>query len=132
MSPAKEATSRFGLRSFRAKFLLVVGSAVLFDLLVSGGLALWNVNRLSRDATEQVGLGLTKATSEYLQNYIATTAERTDLLIDQEIDLAIEVLERSLELFPGGDLVIERLEVGEQVAVEHDFGSRCGLDAAHG
>ena len=83
MSPVEEATSRFGLRSFRAKFLLVVGGAVLFDLLVSGGLALWNVNRLSRDATEQVGLGLTKATSEYLQNYIATTAERTDLLIDQ-------------------------------------------------
>jgi sigma-B regulation protein RsbU (phosphoserine phosphatase) len=83
MSPVEEATSRFGLRSFRAKFLLVVGSAVLFDLLVSGGLALWNVNRLSRDATEQVGLGLTKATSEYLHNYIETTAERTDLLIDQ-------------------------------------------------
>jgi phosphoserine phosphatase RsbU/P len=90
MSTTEEPTSRFGLHSFRAKFLLVVGSAVLFDLLVSGGLALWNVNRLSRDATQQVGLGLTKATSEYLQNYIATTAERTDLLIDQvhtEVDI---------------------------------------------
>lgn len=90
MSTSEEPTSRFGLRSFRAKFLLVVGGAVLFDLLVSGGLALWNVNRLSRDATQEVGLGLTKATSEYLQNYISTTAERTDLLIDQvhtEIDI---------------------------------------------
>ena len=63
--------------------MLVVGGAVLFDLLVSGGLALWNVNRLSRDATQQVGRGLTKATSEYLQNYIATTADRADLLLDR-------------------------------------------------
>lgn len=83
MTAVEGPSSRFGLRSFRAKFLLVVGGAVLFDLLISGGLALWNVNRLSRDATEQVGLGLKKATSEYLQNYIQTTAERTDLLIDQ-------------------------------------------------
>src|SRR6188768_2180498 len=90
MSPVEEATSRFGLRSFRAKFVLVVGGAVLFDLLVSGSLALWNVNRLSNDAMQQVGLGLTRATGEYLQNYIQTTAERTDLLIDQlhtEIDI---------------------------------------------
>src|SRR5580704_1746839 len=83
MSRTGGTSSRFGLRSFRAKFILVVGGAVLFDLLISGGLALWNVNRLSRDATQQVGLGLTKATSEYLHNYIETTAERTDLLIDQ-------------------------------------------------
>ncbi|EHK53107.1 hypothetical protein MAXJ12_31904 [Mesorhizobium alhagi CCNWXJ12-2] len=72
-----------GLHSFRAKFLLVVGGAVLFDLLIGGGIALWNVNRLSSDATRQVGLGLTKATGEYLQNYVGTTAERTDLLIDR-------------------------------------------------
>lgn len=35
LSPIKE--HRLGLRSFRAKFLIVVGGAVLFDLLVSGG-----------------------------------------------------------------------------------------------
>ena len=90
------ATPRFGLRSFRAKFVLVVGGAVLFDLLVSGGLALWNVNRLSRDATQQVGLGLTKATSEYLHNYIETTAERTDLLIDQ-VHTEVDVLAGSMQ-----------------------------------
>ncbi|MDT3378593.1 SpoIIE family protein phosphatase [Labrys neptuniae] len=83
MSAKGGNSSRFGLRSFRAKFVLVVGGAVLFDLLISGGLALWNVNRLSVDATQQVGLGLTKATGEYLHNYIETTAERTDLLLDQ-------------------------------------------------
>jgi phosphoserine phosphatase RsbU/P len=62
--------SVFRFNSFRAKFMIVVGGAVLFDLLVSGGVALWNVNRLSRDATHQIESGLTKATQEYLQNYI--------------------------------------------------------------
>ncbi len=96
MSTSDERTPRFGLRSFRAKFVLVVGGAVLFDLLVSGGLALWNVNRLSRDATQQVGLGLTKATGEYLHNYIETTAERTDLLIDQ-VHTEVDVLAGSMQ-----------------------------------
>ncbi|WP_040588891.1 SpoIIE family protein phosphatase [Allomesorhizobium alhagi] len=83
MSGSDVRKPRLGLHSFRAKFLLVVGGAVLFDLLIGGGIALWNVNRLSSDATRQVGLGLTKATGEYLQNYVGTTAERTDLLIDR-------------------------------------------------
>lgn len=73
----------FRLNSFRAKFLIVVGGAVLFDLLVGGGVALWNVNRLSRDATRQIESGLTKASQEYLQNYIETTALRADLLFDR-------------------------------------------------
>ncbi|TIM80409.1 MAG: hypothetical protein E5Y59_26675, partial [Mesorhizobium sp.] len=55
----------------------------LFDLLVGGSVALWNVNRLSRDATYQIESGLTKASQEYLQNYIETTALRADLLFDQ-------------------------------------------------
>ena len=86
MSPIAEATpSRFGfsLTSFRAKFVLVVGGAVLVDLLVAGGIALWNVNRLSTNAMEEVGRGLEKANIEYLQNYIETTVERTDLLLDR-------------------------------------------------
>jgi sigma-B regulation protein RsbU (phosphoserine phosphatase) len=70
-------------KSFRAKFVLVVGAAVLFDLLLSGSIALWNVNRLSRDATHEIEQGLTKASQEYLQNYIETTALRADLLIDR-------------------------------------------------
>jgi sigma-B regulation protein RsbU (phosphoserine phosphatase) len=73
----------FRLSSFRAKFLIVVGGAVLFDLLVGGSVALWNVNRLSSDATHQIESGLTKASQEYLQNYIETTALRADLLFDQ-------------------------------------------------
>lgn len=68
--------------SFRAKFMLVVGGALLFDLLLAGGIAMWNVHRLSLNATQQVGAGLQRSTMEYLENYLETTVERTDLLLD--------------------------------------------------
>ncbi|AVA25556.1 SpoIIE family protein phosphatase [Rhizobium sp. NXC24] len=79
-------TGRFffpGIRSFRAKFVLVVGGAVLFDLLVSGGLALWNVQRLSRDATSEVGQGLERASQDYIRSYADSTAARVGLLLNQ-------------------------------------------------
>ena len=127
MSAANEPLSRFGMRSFRAKFLLVVGGAVLFDLLVSGGLALWNVNRLSRDATQEVGRGLTKATSEYLQNYIATTAERTDLLIDQ-VHAEIDILAGSTQALidhPGA-----RTALGEAIERDPSFSTPLTYNSA--
>ena len=68
---------------FRAKFILVVGGAVLFDLLVSGGLALWNVQRLSRDATLEVGQGLEAASQEYIRTYADSTASQVSLLLRQ-------------------------------------------------
>jgi len=83
MTADAEQTPRFGLRSFRAKFVLVVGGAVLFDLLVSGGLALWNVQKLSQDAASEVGEGLTTANQEYIRSYAASTASRVDLLLDR-------------------------------------------------
>ena len=83
MTDAPIAKQRLGLRSFRAKFLLVVGGAVLFDLLVSGGLALWNVQRLSRNATMEVGQGLEKASQDYIGSYADSTAAEVGLLIDQ-------------------------------------------------
>ncbi|AZN98269.1 HAMP domain-containing protein [Mesorhizobium sp. M9A.F.Ca.ET.002.03.1.2] len=83
MNADSEPKLRFGLRSFRAKFVLVVGGAVLFDLLVSGGLALWNVQELSRDATSEVGEGLTRANQEYILSYANSTASRVDLLLDR-------------------------------------------------
>jgi sigma-B regulation protein RsbU (phosphoserine phosphatase) len=69
--------------SFRAKFILVVGGAVLFDLLISGGLALWNVQRLSRDATEEVGHGLEQASLDYIRTYANSTAAQVSLLLGQ-------------------------------------------------
>lgn len=81
--PASAARWRFPALSFRLKFILVVGAAVLFDLLLSGGIALWNVNRLSNDATRQIESGLTKASEEYLRNYIETTALRSEAVLAQ-------------------------------------------------
>ena len=81
--PNERQFGRFSLRSFRAKFILVVGAAVLFDLALAGGIGIWNVQRLSKDATQQVGEGLTTATEDYLQTYIDTTALRADLLIER-------------------------------------------------
>ncbi|MET0166909.1 MAG: SpoIIE family protein phosphatase [Vicinamibacterales bacterium] len=118
MTADAEKAPRFGLRSFRSKFVLVVGGAVLFDLLVSGGLALWNVNRLSNDATQQVGLGLTKATIEYLHNYIETTAERTNLLIDQ-VHTEVDILAGSMQTLIDHPEV--KAALGEAIAKDPTF-----------
>jgi phosphoserine phosphatase RsbU/P len=73
----------FQPKSFRTKFILVVGAAVVFDLLLSGGVALWNVSRLSRESSSEIQHGLEKASNEYLENYIQTTALRANLLFDR-------------------------------------------------
>ncbi|MDF0697145.1 SpoIIE family protein phosphatase [Rhizobium sp. MC63] len=89
-----------GLRSFRAKFILVVGGAVLFDLLVSGGLALWNVQRLSRDATLEVGQGLEAASQEYIRTYADSTAAQVSLLLKQvhnDVDTLAGVLQAQID-----------------------------------
>ena len=72
-----------GLRSFRAKFVLLVGGAVLFDLLIGGGLALWNVRTLSRDAAIEVGQGLEKASQDYIRSYADSTAAQVGLQLEQ-------------------------------------------------
>jgi sigma-B regulation protein RsbU (phosphoserine phosphatase) len=105
--------SFFGLNSFRAKFLIVVGGAVLFDLLVGGGVALWNVNRLSRDATAQIESGLTNASQEYLQNYIETTALRADLLFDR-MHSEVTALAGSMQTLI--DHPAAKTEIGEALA----------------
>jgi len=79
---AGAAPGRFSLRSFRAKFILVVGIALLFALLLSGGIAIFNVQRLSKDVAAEVGAGLTNANEEFLRTYIDTTAQRADLLLE--------------------------------------------------
>lgn len=96
---AAAALPALGLRSFRAKFIAVVGTAVLFDLLLSSGLALWNVQRLSNDATVQVGEGLTAATEEYMHTYAVNTARDADLLIDQvhaQVSVLADVLQSKI------------------------------------
>lgn len=73
----------FSFKSFRAKFVVVVGAAIIFDLMLAGGVAIWNVQNLSRDATRTIGDGLTRASQEYLDTYIETTGRRADSLLAQ-------------------------------------------------
>ena len=102
-------------RSFRAKFVLVVGAAVLFDLLLSGGLALWNVQRLSRDAAVEVGEGLTSASQEYLKTYIDSTAVRADLILDR-VHAEVDALAGSMQAQIDNPRM--KGEVGETLAAE--------------
>ncbi len=74
---------RFSLRSFRAKFVLVVGAAVFFDLVLAGGVAIWNMQRLSRDARNEISAGLTQSTEQFLQTSIEMTTSQADLLLDR-------------------------------------------------
>ncbi len=86
--------------SFRAKFILVVGGAVLIDLLISGGLALWNVQRLSRDAAEEVGHGLEQASQDYIRTYANSTAAQVSLLLGQvnnDVGVLADVLQEQID-----------------------------------
>ncbi|OHV72814.1 SpoIIE family protein phosphatase [Ensifer sp. LCM 4579] len=110
--PAQE-TPGIGLRSFRAKFVLVVGGAVLFDLLVTGGLALWNVQRLSRDAATEVGQGLEQANQDYIRSYAESTAARVNLLLSQvhsDVGTLAGVLQAQI------DRPVRKSQIGEAMA----------------
>jgi sigma-B regulation protein RsbU (phosphoserine phosphatase) len=70
-------------KTFRSKFILTVGTVVLISMLVSTALALRNAKLLASDATDEIRKGLTRASQEYLTNYIQTTALRVDAVINQ-------------------------------------------------
>jgi sigma-B regulation protein RsbU (phosphoserine phosphatase) len=109
----EQKISRIGLRSFRAKFVLVVGGAVLFDLLVTGGLALWNVQRLSRDATAEVGHGLEQVNQDYIRSYAESTAARVTLLMSQvhsDVGTLAGVLQAQI------DHPAKKSQIGEAIA----------------
>ncbi|MCK7613287.1 SpoIIE family protein phosphatase [Roseibium sediminicola] len=120
---------RFSLRSFRAKFMLVVGAAVLFDLALAGGIGIWNVQRLSKDATEQVGEGLTTATEDYLQTYIDTTAFRADLLIER-VHSELATLASTMQTLIDHPEI--ETAVGNTISASPDFSSPLEYDAAGG
>lgn len=109
----------FSRHSFRAKFMLVVGAAVVFDLMMGGGIAIWNVQRLSKNATEQVSQGLTSATEDYLRTYIETTALRTNLLLDQTFS-EVEALGHSMQTLIDHPVTEEK--IGVVVEEDGDLG----------
>jgi len=74
------------LSSARTRFIALVGALVILSLLVGGVVALWNVNKLSRDASSEIESGLTKANEEYLTRYIDMTAQRANLMFNRTFD----------------------------------------------
>lgn len=74
------------LTSFRTKFIALLGGAVLASLLLGGVVALWNVAKLSRDASTEIETGLTKASEGFLESYIDMTAQRADLMFARTFD----------------------------------------------
>ena len=71
------------LNSFRTKFILVVGAAVVFDLVLSGSVSIWNMQRLSEDARGEISEGLTESTEQFLETYLSMTTAQADLLLEQ-------------------------------------------------
>ncbi len=69
-------------KTFRGKFILTVGIVVLVSMLVSTALALRNAKLLASNATAEIQNGLTRASQEYLTNYIQITALRVDAIIN--------------------------------------------------
>lgn len=63
-----------------------MSGAVLLSLLVGGAVALWNVQRLSRDASAEIESGLTKASEQYLMRDIDMTAQRAGLMFARTFD----------------------------------------------
>ena len=127
--PAEATPGRFSTRSFRAKFILVVGAAVLFDLMLGGGIAIWNVQRLSSDVTRQVESGLTNANEEFLQTYIETTALRADLLIER-VHSELGMLTGVMQTMNDNPALQE--SVGEVLAQNPSFSSEMIYDQAGG
>jgi sigma-B regulation protein RsbU (phosphoserine phosphatase) len=93
-----------GLASFRTKFIALIGSAVLLSLLLGGGVALWNVNKLSRDASKEIETGLSKATEEYVSRYIDMTAQRANLMFARTFDQVVALAQVSQRLIDNPEL----------------------------
>ena len=85
-APTQDSMKGSALTSFRTKFIALIGGAVLLSLLLGGGVALWNVQRLSHDASVEIESGLSKATEQYLTRYIDMTAQRADLMLARTFD----------------------------------------------
>ena len=111
---------RFSLRSFRAKFVLVVGAAVVFDLAMSGGVSIWNMQRLSEGAREEISEGLTQSTEQFLQTSIEMTTSQADLLLER-VHSEVTMLANGMQLLIDHPDV--KGELGAAIAADPDLTS---------
>lgn len=86
------------LTSARTRMIAIVSGLVILSLLGGGAVALWNVNKLSHDASSEIESGLTRANEEYLTRYIDMTAQRATLMFNRTFDqvTALAKLSQSL------------------------------------
>lgn len=86
------------LTSARTRLIALVSALVILSLLGGGLVALWNVNKLSHDASAEIESGLTKANEEYLTRYIDMTAQRATMMFNRTFDqvTALAKLSQSL------------------------------------
>lgn len=115
----------FFLRSFRTKIILVVGLAVLFNLLVGATIGMLNVRRLSNEASAEIERGLTNANREYVVNYIQTTGLRLDLVLDR-IHSEVDMLAGAMQSLVDHPKVADG--VGKALSGNPDFGPRLIYD----
>lgn len=94
-------------KRFRTKFIVIAGISVLVGLTLSVAMALIGIQRLGRDSSREIKLGLGNANREYLHNYLADTAQKTDFQLghamsDLEIlaDVTQGILDHQDELAP--------------------------------
>lgn len=113
MSAGTGIGSLFRAKSFRTKFILVVGAGVILDLMLSGSVALWNVHRLGHDASVEIQHGLEKASKEYLENYIDTTGLRANLLLSR-VSSEVTTLANSMQTLI--DQPDTQVKIGKAVA----------------
>lgn len=102
------------LSSFRFKFIGLIALAVLISLLGSGGVALWNVKKLSNDASAEIGSGLRKASEEYVARYIDMTAQRANLMFARSFDQLYMLAEFHQSLIDEPDLEKEISDILRQ------------------
>ena len=112
------ALARLRPRTFRSKFILIVGAVVVLSVVFYSTLARYDANRLARDATLEIESGLTRASKEYLTNYIQTTALRVDAIIE-----GTHAEERALA--SGMQNLIDRpatsIAIGNALVADRDF-----------
>lgn len=90
--------------SARTRLIALVSALVLLSLLGGGVVALWNVNKLSHDASNEIESGLTKANEEYLTRYIDMTAQRANLMFNRTFDQVTALAQLSQSLIDNPQL----------------------------
>lgn len=68
--------------SFRAKLLLLASLSIVLSLALNSTVAWNNLTTLGNNSSQKIQDGLTNASNEYLNNYITTTSQRINIMLN--------------------------------------------------